>query len=72
MHRQVEDSKIFGIQSFCKDLLEVADILGKATESAPEDQLKEGVNPHFLNLYKGLQMTEAQLQKASLLTCCLY
>ncbi|KAM3173327.1 hypothetical protein ACTXT7_012715 [Hymenolepis weldensis] len=63
MHRQVEDAKIFGIQSFCKDLLEVADILGKAIEAAPKEQLKEGVNPHFLNLYEGLKMTDAQLLK---------
>ncbi|VDO06156.1 unnamed protein product [Rodentolepis nana] len=63
MLRQVEEAKIFGIQSFCKDLLEVADILGKAIEAAPEDQLKNGVNPHFLNLYEGLKMTDAQLLK---------
>lgn len=65
MHRQVEEAKIFGIQSFCKDLLEVADILGRAIEAAPEDQLKQGVNPHFLSLYEGLKMTDAQLIKAS-------
>lgn len=65
MHRQVEDAKIFGIQSFCKDLLEVADILGKAIEAAPKEQLKEGVNPHFLSLYEGLKMTDAQLLKVS-------
>ncbi|VDM34817.1 unnamed protein product [Hydatigera taeniaeformis] len=63
MLRQVEDAKFFGIQSFCKDLLEVADVLGKATESAPEDQLKDGVNPHFRHLFEGLKMTDAQLLK---------
>merc|ERR1712076_353780 len=30
MNKQVADAKIFGIQGFCKDLLEVADILNKA------------------------------------------
>ncbi|VDN35372.1 unnamed protein product [Dibothriocephalus latus] len=65
MLRQVEEAKLFGIQSFCKDLLEVADILAKATESAPEDQLKPNVNPHFVNLHEGLKMTNAQLLKVS-------
>uniref|UniRef100_A0A0X3NN29 GrpE protein homolog n=1 Tax=Schistocephalus solidus TaxID=70667 RepID=A0A0X3NN29_SCHSO len=63
MLRQVEEAKLFGIQSFCKDLLDVADILAKATESAPEDQLKPDVNPHFLQLHEGLKMTNAQLLK---------
>ncbi|KAL5112081.1 hypothetical protein TcWFU_005073 [Taenia crassiceps] len=63
MLRQIEDAKCFGIQAFCKDLLEVADVLGKATESAPEDQLKNGVNPHFRHLFEGLKMTDAQLSK---------
>ncbi|XP_003401237.1 grpE protein homolog, mitochondrial [Bombus affinis] len=60
--RQIEDAKIFGIQGFCKDLLEVADILGKATESVPKDELTEK-NPHLKTLYEGLKMTEAQLHK---------
>ncbi len=63
MLRQIDEAKLFGIQSFCKDLLEVADILGKATESSPQDQLKNGVNPHFAQLYEGLKMTDAQLTK---------
>ncbi|XP_076758599.1 grpE protein homolog, mitochondrial Roe1 [Xylocopa sonorina] len=60
--KQIEDAKIFGIQGFCKDLLEVADILGKATESVPKDELTEK-NPHLKTLYEGLRMTEAQLHK---------
>lgn len=60
--KQIEDAKLFGIQSFCKDLLDVADILGKATESVPKDQLTES-NPHLKTLYEGLTMTEAQLHK---------
>lgn len=60
--KQIEDAKLFGIQGFCRDLLEVADILGKATESVPKDQLTEK-NPHLKTLYEGLRMTEAQLHK---------
>lgn len=60
--KQIEDAKQFGIQGFCKDLIEVADILGKATESVPKDELTER-NPHLKSLYEGLSMTEAQLHK---------
>ncbi|XP_011496644.1 PREDICTED: grpE protein homolog 1, mitochondrial [Ceratosolen solmsi marchali] len=60
--KQIEDAKLFGIQGFCKDLLDVADILGKATESVPKDEISER-NPHLKSLYEGLVMTEAQLNK---------
>ncbi|XP_069687079.1 grpE protein homolog 1, mitochondrial-like isoform X2 [Periplaneta americana] len=42
--------------------LEVADILGKATESVPKEEVRES-NPHLKNLYEGLTMTEAQLHQ---------
>ncbi|CAH1390609.1 unnamed protein product [Nezara viridula] len=60
--KQIDEAKIYGIQSFCKDLLEVADVLGKATESVPKDEVNDK-NPHLKSLYEGLIMTEAQLQK---------
>ena len=49
--KQIEDAKIFGIQSFCKDLLEVADVLNKAVkaEASASDMLE------------GLKLTENQL-----------
>ncbi|XP_046993615.1 grpE protein homolog, mitochondrial [Schistocerca americana] len=62
MMKQIEDAKLFGIQSFCKDLLEVADVLGKATESVPKEEIKD-TNPHLKSLYEGLKMTEVQLHK---------
>ena len=34
--KQIEDGKIFGIQSFSKDLLEVADVLDKAVSMGTE------------------------------------
>lgn len=58
--KQIADAKVFGIQSFCKDLLEVADILGHAMEAVPKDQLNEK-NLHLKNLYDGLTMTKASL-----------
>ena len=61
--KQIEDAKLFGIQGFCKDLLSVSDILQKATECVPADQVK--TNNHLKNLYEGLTMTEAELQKVN-------
>uniref|UniRef100_A0A8D0Y5C4 GrpE protein homolog n=1 Tax=Sus scrofa TaxID=9823 RepID=A0A8D0Y5C4_PIG len=58
----VEEAKLYGIQGFCKDLLEVADILEKATQSVPKEEIRDD-NPHLKNLYEGLLMTEAQIQK---------
>ncbi|XP_075167239.1 grpE protein homolog, mitochondrial Roe1 [Haematobia irritans] len=59
LNKQIADAKVFGIQSFCKDLLEVADTLGQATKAVPQDQLEN--NPHLKNLYEGLTMTNASL-----------
>ena len=36
MFKQIEEARIFGIQSFSKDLLEVADVLKMAVDSAPK------------------------------------
>ena len=63
MTRQIEDAKKFGIQGFSKDLLEVADILEKAIESVPKEELDNSTNPHLCSLFEGLNMTENQLQK---------
>lgn len=61
MKKQVDDAKLYGVQSFCKDMLEVADILQTATVSVPIEQLD--VNPHLKSLFDGLTMTESQLMK---------
>ncbi|KAG7497669.1 grpE protein-like 1, mitochondrial [Solea senegalensis] len=60
--RMIEDAKLYGIQGFCKDLLEVADILEKATESVPKEEVTSQ-NPHLKDLYDGLVMTKGQIQK---------
>lgn len=59
--KQIADAKVFGIQSFCKDLLDVADVLAKATETVPKTELNDR-NPHLKTLYEGLVMTEAQMK----------
>lgn len=61
MKKQVEDAKVFGIQGFCKDLLEVADILKQATDMTPKDQLQDNVP--LKTLYEGLTLTNGQLMK---------
>ncbi|XP_060524265.1 grpE protein homolog, mitochondrial [Cylas formicarius] len=59
--KQIGDAKIYGIQSFCKDLLDVADVLNKATETVPREEISEK-NPHLKSLYEGLTMTQAELK----------
>lgn len=65
LRKQADDAKLFGIQGFCKDLLEVADILNKAVESVPAEVVNDTKtdNTHLKSLYSGLTMTEEQLQK---------
>lgn len=58
----MEEAKLYGIQGFCKDLLEVADVLEKATQSVPREAVRDD-NPHLKSLYEGLLLTEAQMQK---------
>ena len=58
--KQIDDAKVFGIQKFCKDLLEVADVLQTACGAVPQDELSR--NSHLKNLFEGLKMTESQLQ----------
>ncbi|OQR73024.1 grpE protein -like protein [Tropilaelaps mercedesae] len=58
--KQIEDTKAFGIQKFCTDLLEVADVLQTACGAVPKDEVDK--NSHLKNLFEGLQLTESQLQ----------
>ena len=60
MRRQIEEAKIYGIQSFCKDLLDVADVLEKAIETVPREELSK--NEILKNLFTGVEMTEKQLK----------
>lgn len=59
--KQVQEAKLFGIQGFCKDLLEIADILNQATETVPKEELAK--NQHLKSLFEGLKMTNTQLEK---------
>lgn len=67
MMKQVEDAKSFAIQSFCKDLLEVADTLSAAAESVPEEGeagaggAAGGAAAALRSLHHGVRLTSAQL-----------
>ncbi|XP_047039044.1 grpE protein homolog, mitochondrial [Helicoverpa armigera] len=67
MMKQVEDAKSFAIQSFCKDLLDVADTLAAAAESVPESEVSEGGGTEggaaaaLRSLHSGVRLTRAQL-----------
>lgn len=59
--KQIQDAKVYGIQSFCKDLLEVADTLGHATNAVPKEEIEK--NAHLKNLYDGLILTKNSLSQ---------
>ncbi|CAK1587419.1 unnamed protein product [Parnassius mnemosyne] len=65
MMKQVEDAKSFAIQSFCKDLLDVADTLSAAAESVPEraESSAEGAAAALRSLHDGVRLTRAQLEQ---------
>lgn len=52
--KQIEDAKVYGIQGFCKDLLDVADVLGKAVEAGEQTTNVE-------DMVQGLKLTQTQL-----------
>ena len=62
LEREKEQTRKFGIANFAKDLLSIADNLGRALEAAPN---KEGIEDQAIeNFVLGVQMTEQELQKA--------
>uniref|UniRef100_A0A915KL18 GrpE protein homolog n=1 Tax=Romanomermis culicivorax TaxID=13658 RepID=A0A915KL18_ROMCU len=70
MQRQVEDTKSFAIQGFCKDLLEIADVLALAKEAVPVKTFEENANSNveelnvlFKQFYDGVLMTQTNLHK---------
>jgi molecular chaperone GrpE len=63
MFKQIEEAKVFGIQSFSCDLLEVADVLRKAIDSVSEESNQPQEGKALQSLQEGLKLTEAQLLK---------
>lgn len=54
---QLADSKKFAVQSFAKQLLEVADVLEIAIKAA-EPKAAASTDPDFKNLFEGVAMTQ--------------
>ena len=60
--REKEQTRRFGIANFAKDLLSIADNLGRALDAAPRNEdIKDDAIKNFVI---GIQMTEQELQKA--------
>ncbi len=59
--REREQIRKFGISNFAKELLSIADNLGRALDAAPKD---DAANDEAIkNLLLGIKMTEQELQK---------
>ena len=55
------DAKLYAVQKFTKDLLDVADILERASNSVPEEERQKSET--LSQLFEGVIMTEVELQK---------
>lgn len=58
--REMNDARAYAITKFARDLLGVADILERATASAPKDVTDQAVK----NFLVGIEMTQKELQSA--------
>ena len=58
--QDVERERKFGIERFAKDILSVADNLGRALSALPSDA--DAVDPALRNVILGVQATERELQ----------
>ncbi|KAL3085251.1 hypothetical protein niasHS_010320 [Heterodera schachtii] len=61
--RQIEEAKLFAIQPFCKDLLEVADVLDLALNSLEKVKTEDGAASLDSGVHKGIKMTKEVLLK---------
>jgi molecular chaperone GrpE len=58
--KEMNDARAYAITKFARDLLNVADILERATASAPKDVTDQSVK----NFLVGIEMTQKELQSA--------
>ena len=63
LRKEVNDAKVYGIQSFCKDLLTVADTMKMAVASIPEDKLTSETDKIWTNFFEGVSLTDKELHK---------
>jgi len=61
--REVADARIYGIASFARDVLAVADNMHRALE-AISPELREAADPKVKGLIEGVELTERELLKS--------
>jgi molecular chaperone GrpE len=58
--REVADARIYGIQNFARDVLDIADNLQRALDAVPADT-REAADPGLRALIEGVELTERSL-----------
>jgi molecular chaperone GrpE len=58
--REVTDARIYGIQNFARDVLDIADNLQRALDAVPADT-KAAADPGLKALIEGVELTERSL-----------
>ena len=62
--KEVESARTYAIQSFAKQLLDVADNLRRAIESVPAEEItKNEADANLVALFEGVEMTKKELEK---------
>jgi molecular chaperone GrpE len=61
--REVADSRIYGVASFARDVLGVADNIRRALDAVPQE-LRANADPNVKALVEGVDLTERELLKA--------
>src|SRR6202790_4439153 len=60
--KEVADARIYGIQNFARDVLDIADNLQRALDAVPPDT-REAADPGIKALIEGVELTERTFQK---------
>lgn len=64
LRKEISDAKLYAVQGFCKDLLDVADVLDTAVHSVPKEILEASSHPdhkEWMDFYKGVTITKSEL-----------
>lgn len=61
VQRELKDSKLYSIQGFSKDLLQIADAFELALANITEEEVSKAQNDSFKSLFQGLSSTESKL-----------
>ncbi|MGE3906040.1 MAG: nucleotide exchange factor GrpE [Reyranellaceae bacterium] len=59
MQREMEDATKFAVTRFARDMLSVADNLGRALQAVPEN--RDGLDPAIKGVIEGIEATEREL-----------